>query len=212
MWLALAALVALAAVAVDRTGDSGVSTLIGAVIAGVFTLLGAWLSRWLRRTGTVRCTVTATDSLILPIGDDLVVPLEVDKPGLPVSNEALEWITHGIVYTLSLQFFNERDVNTGLRDLSVVFLDARGTMVQRSLLHKKTETLPGDTNSEEFRGPLLLRSGEFMDLTCETTLAVDPDNGTTQIQRCRSAELRGAFPDGSTLRQSIEFPSSFSNE
>lgn len=201
----------LAAAAVGRTGDSGGSTLIGAVIAGAFTLLGAWLSRWLRRTGTVRCSATATDSLILGIGGDFLVPLEVDKPGPPVSNEALEWVTHGIVYTLSLQFFNERDVNTGLRDLSVIFLDARGTMVQKSPLRKKTEALTGNTNGEELGDPLLLRSGEFVVLTCETTLATDPDNGTTQIQRCWSAELRGAFPDGSALRQSIEFPHS-SNE
>lgn len=213
VWLALLALVTFVAAAASRAGGSQASTLLGAVIAGAFTLLGAWMSRWLRRTGAVRCRATAVNSLILPLGGDLVVPLEVERPGLPVSNEALEHVTHGIVYSLRVEFFNERDTNTGLRDLLVVFLDAKGATVQEnSMLKSEEETPTTDSHNGSYVGPILLRSGEFVDLDLQTTLAADPDGGTIGIQRCRGAELRGRFPDGRELRQHIDFPRSFDGD
>lgn len=165
VWLALLMLATLVVAAAGRTGGSQSSTLLGALIAGVFALLGAWMSRWLRRSGAVRCRAVATNLLILPIGGDLVVPLEVERPGLPVSNEALEWVTHGIVYSLRVEFFNERDTNTGLRDLLVVFLDANGATVQESAPVKSEEqTSMTDSHNGNLVDPILLRSGEFVDL------------------------------------------------
>ena len=207
VWIAAAALVVLVIGGLIEPGGTEAATISGALIAAAATLFGAWLSRWLRQTGEVRCEAAAVDSL--PIG--IVGPGE-GKPSLPVSEDELDQPIHGISYSLDVELFNEKEVSTGLKNLVVAFLDEAGrTLISCPIYDRLDAAVDGGASRNEV-DRVLLRPGEFVVLHLDTMLEIRPaqlEEDKEMIKRTRRAEFRGEFPDGKGFRHRIEFPASF---
>lgn len=79
--------------------------LIGGMFAIVGVVVGLWLERWLRTRGNIHCVLGTWE-----------------RSGLQHDSDGLS----GVIYNASLRFFNEKEQNTGVHDLSLVFIDSEG--------------------------------------------------------------------------------------
>jgi len=134
------------------------------------------------------------------------------RPSLPVKADVLDQPIHGILYSLDIELFNEKEINTGLLNLSVVFLDESGSIVTSCPVMQRYDPAENGNAFQEPFERVPLRSGEFKVLHLDTILEVRHDHieeDKEMISRYRAAEFHGRFPAGREFCCPIAFPASF---
>ena len=146
-----------------------------AIVAGVFGVLGTavgvaigrYLDQWLRHRGDVHCQIRSLpslhDSRIHP------PPFRVDR-------------------RVGVHFFNEKEVNTGLSEITVVFVNESG---EETVLGPKTRDYDTSTSP---RGVINLPSKTWV------TTEISGTFYGSQVQHLpanpKAIEVKGKFPDG----------------
>jgi hypothetical protein len=167
--------------------DQAEATLYGAFLAGVFGIFGALLGvlvglfgeRYLRRQGEVRCTLRPRH-IGWATGGEL-------EPPIPPINEVEDFSQVFVRVVCDLSFFNEKEVNTGLFNIRVVFVADGdeafiGTGLQEQL---HTVNLPSRTWSDT------KVEGEI----------VGPESRL--VRDWQTIEVRGLLPDFSSYRRVV---------
>ncbi len=169
--------------------------LAGGVIGGALGIVGIFLGlfteRYLQRRGKLRC---------VPEGWELAFRAR-DGFGKMAPVEPSEVTTAR--YSFGVKFFNEKDVDTGLRDLCVEFRWKNG---------RKTTDQPWDSSKAGVRGSasaservevLNLPSREWLSLNLHGSIASED---ARDIAECRRVMLVGRFPTGRTFEKEIPVP------
>lgn len=169
--------------------------LAGGMIGGTLGIVGIFLGllteRYLQRRGKLRCITDGWQLTFLgPDGEGGIGSVE-------------RCAATSARYSLGVRFFNEKDVDTGLRDLCVEFRwkDGRKT-ADRPWDSSKTRVQGGITNSERVE-VLNLPSRAWLSLNLRGSLGGDD---ARSIRECRRVMLVGRFPTGRIFEEQIPIP------
>jgi hypothetical protein len=169
--------------------------LAGGVVGGTLGIVGIFLGlfaeRYLQRRGKLRC---------VPDGWQLTFRGPDGEGGIGLVER---YASTSARYSFGVKFFNEKDVDTGLRDLHVEFRwkDGRTTTV-RPWNSAATRVQGGITTSERVE-VLNLPSREWHSMSLHGT--IDGEEARN-IPECRRVMLVGHFPTGRTFEKQIPTP------
>jgi hypothetical protein len=156
-----------------RALSAPTATLIAAGVAVSGTLLGACLGlvgdRWLRHRGEVHCQVEDFDGATHG-GQAGPAHLRVDR-------------------SIQVHFFNEKEVDTGLSELTVVFVFESGDEV---VLEPATR---GYETSTSPRGAINLPSKTWASVNIEGYF-IGPPARLLDLEEPRAVDIRATFPGG----------------
>jgi len=191
--------------------------MISAIVAGLIgvfgVFVGVFVERLVQRYGKLRFVA---DKVAIHVrGDEISEHTDrglVSRAvyGVPIDRdllEAVEWLD----FTVSIQFFNEKEVKTGLRDVAVIFKSRNKKSQVKILAPVSAITRAPGTSPERHRLDVInLPSREWLSLEIgggfhdsvsqEQILAFSEIDG---------AEFRGYFPDGREFRRKLEIWTDF---
>lgn len=165
--------------------------MIGGTLGIVGIFLGLFTERYLQRRGKVRC---------VPNGWQLTFRGPDGEGGIGLVERSASTSAR---YSFAVTFFNEKDVDTGLRDICVEFRwkDGRKT-TDRPWDSSKARVQSGITTSERVE-VLNLPSREWLSLSLHGN--IDGEDAR-EIPQCRRVMLVGHYPTGRTFEQKIPTP------
>jgi hypothetical protein len=172
-------------------------------LIGVFgVVVGVFIERLVQRYGKLRFIDSELGIWIR--GSDETGEWSVPEAvyGLPADPEQLEraeWLE----FRVEVQFFNEKEVRTGLRDVAVNFSGPGGIRIE-SNLSRVTRSGSPDRLSRDRIDHINLPSREWVSLELEGSFH-DSTQGEQILAfaQCNSAYLRGYFPDGREFRRRL---------
>jgi hypothetical protein len=164
------------------------AAIVGGFVGSLLTLVGEIALRALRQRGEVRCEVRGWR----------VVPLIPDGPSgyrFPGPSEKVPGHVGPAHCYFRVYFFNEKDVDTALLDLGVMFRWKGGATTSVPVLEGTSEQL---MFSEVPVLDLPSRRAVWSDMV--TTITDEQGKRTSEAERM---ELRGYFPDGELFQKVI---------
>lgn len=174
-------------------------------IAGV--LLGLFADRFLQRQGKVRCEIEPMKLSIIATDDneDTVRALPVPRGML---NEEIADRNRGFGDPAARCFveaklFNEKEVKTGIRDLTVTF--GKVERIYQKMLDRSTwQPATAGSRQMDYLEVVNLPSREWVSLSLMGNIEFCD---AKKLECCDSAWLCGYFPDGAFFSAQIPFPS-----
>lgn len=167
------------------------AAIVGGFVGSLLTLLGQIALRALRQRGEVRCEIRGWR----------VVPLVPNGPGGYRHTDPSEEVTNHVGPArgyFRVYFFNEKDVDTALLDVGIVFFWKGGVTASVPVLEGGSEQL---TFTEVPVLDLPSRKAIWKDMiVCVTN---EEGKRVSEVER---VELRGYFPNGKLFREEIATP------
>lgn len=176
---------------------------VSGVLAGVFA------ERWFQRRGKIRCTF---GELFVRAYNNSAT---LHEGGLPVDPQAVEglpvWVFAG--YEFNAKLFNEKDARTGLRDVTVQFVSAEGSVILENapeiseapskgvpMVVPQTEIRFNDLAKPGATEIINLPSREWVNLTISGRVTGEE---AQTLSDCRQARLRGYYPSGRAFVEDV---------
>lgn len=200
-------------------------TILAAVVGGLLTILGGLFQRAMREWGEVRVAMNGWQ-LVFPeaitADETRTRHVHVAVPGYtPYIREPDKYSSITASYSLSADLFNEKDVGTSLRDITVVFQSADGSKETEGPLWPTGREAPPDPSERHQRlysaenSSVPRRAEEFLpdptaslDLPPRSNVVLRMSGKVTgeagcEVMRSERADLRGFFPNGKPFRKEI---------
>ena len=188
---------------ISETAAALYGGLGGGLIGGIFALLGTlgglWLERRLRARGELRCQLAGFIQ-----GESLVERGGMTFSPAPDEEEALYSTgtsprgTLRITWEFDLRFFNEKDEDTGLYDVSVAFVDDRG---EEAIIGPLSETYQHAITFQEDPPDIVnLPSQRWESKRIDGTLF---GAQAARSYRWQKLEVRAKLPDGTPFRGEV---------
>jgi hypothetical protein len=189
-----------------------IKRMITAIVAGLIGVFGVFVGvlveRLVQRYGKLRFVA---DKVAIHVrGDEISEQTDrglVSRAvyGVPIDRdllEAVEWLD----FTVSIQFFNEKEVKTGLRDVAIIFKSRNKKSQVRILAPVSAITRATGTSLERHRLDVInLPSREWLSLeiggSFHDSVSQEQILAFSEID---GAEFRGYFPDGREFRRKLE--------
>ncbi len=199
----------------------GMITILAAVVGGLLAISGQVVARLLREWGDVRVKVHAWE-VIYPEGVNSggTRTVHVAVPGYsPYHKDPDQYQVVTASYSLSLELFNEKDLDTALQDVGVIFYKGQKVAAEGDLLAKdaprrglslgeRLRREPRDSSWPRRAEELLEAPPTTVDLPSRRTtrLTLSGEIGGTaglEVMRSSRAALKASFPNGKTFVKEI---------
>lgn len=161
-------------------------------IVGV--LVGLFAERVLQRYGKLRCEIGE-----LRLSGEQSPAEYVTVTGLPIPPSVIEQVRF-MTYSFTVKLFNEKDVNSGLRDVAIVFHLSDGRRMVRTSPDLSTRRQVEEGTVTEPLEVINLPSRQWVSLDLFGTISADMEF----LAQAERAEFRGYFPTGRVFRREID--------
>jgi hypothetical protein len=195
-----------------------IKRMITAIVAGLIGVFGVFVGvlveRLVQRYGKLRFVA---DKVAIHVrGDEISEQTDrglVSRAvyGVPIDRdllEAVEWLD----FTVSIQFFNEKEVKTGLRDVAIIFKSRKKSQMEILAPVSAITRVTGASPERHRLDVLNLPSREWLSLeiggSFHDSVSQEQILAFSEID---GAEFRGYFPDGREFRRKLEIWTDFSS-
>jgi len=179
------------------------ATIYGALIAGVFAILGAvaglFTERYLRSRGEVSCE-TGAFALTFNYDDRMGGFTTKTMSGLGRVGRGYVAQARSVEYSFKADFFNARDLPTGLRSFAVLFYGPDDP-------HPMVHDSPTDARSRRVVGSAVVEDTlDVLNLPPRQLVGVEVRGAVPDLQRlvgCERVVLQAVFPDGKGFSREV---------